>query len=271
MLLVLLAAVALQAEAVPDASVGCAAPPAARPGFGYRDGLCSGCECCPLRWSCLEMHSQGYNCAERTGVDVEELELTQRSPTWTVGATIAASVSGVRWAAIPACHSVLPPGLSLALNGPELSLSGELGYDPTRPSMYSFEFEATSVVGDSYSEVFALQRVKLTAQVLNTKPTDLPAGAARAIAATEVEARSAGISGFDAFDHYYNQRTLSHPDSVARMYVAEQGLTKALNEEPALSAGLFWGWAGDRCIKIDDFLCSNRCVLYYNRRILYIK
>lgn len=52
-----------------------------------------------------------------------------------------------------------------------------------------------AVVGDSYSEQFTLQRVLLTAQVLNTKPQDLPAGATRALAATEAEARRAGISG----------------------------------------------------------------------------
>ena len=76
-------------------------------------------------------------CLTFIAVDVEDLELSQGSPTWTVGTTITASVSGVRWAAVPACHSVLPPGLSLKLNATELSLSGDLGYDPTRPSMYT--------------------------------------------------------------------------------------------------------------------------------------
>eukprot|EP01044_Picomonas_judraskeda_P023093 COSAG03_NODE_5953_length_1142_cov_1.684564_2_plen_202_part_00 len=125
--------------------VGCSGAPPAKPGHGYRDGRCGGCECCPLRWSCLEMHSRGYRCAERSSVPVQQLMLPLApSGRWTVGDAVEASLSDLRWTSLPNCHSHLPPGVHLELNASSdgtssaLLLRGILGYDPTRPREYSW-------------------------------------------------------------------------------------------------------------------------------------
>ena len=93
-----------------------------------------------MRWSCLEMHSRGYSCPERTGVPVDDLLLPLAPSMWTVGDVIEASLSGLRWRSLPQCHSTLPPGLRLELNTTSDDTSKSavlflqyLGYDSSRP------------------------------------------------------------------------------------------------------------------------------------------
>lgn len=265
-------------------SIGCESPPAKR-GHGYRDGRCDGCECCPLRWTCLEMHSCGYNCAERTGIPVEELTLDLSSPSWTVGQVVAASTTGIRWSAIPECHSVLPPGLSLHLNTTgdttatsALSVGGVLEYDPARPAVYTFHFEALAPLGDSYSEQYSLQRVVGKVIVHNARlASDNESEAVLerriiALTAGDAKARGAGLAGFRAFEEYYHEHRLSHEDSVRRMYTAEHELTSVLDDFPAASSGLYWNWAGGLYMNLHKLLedvLVDGCEHHFEQALLY--
>ena len=276
--------VAAAAATSADSNTGCSAPPPTKPGHGYRDGRCGGCECCPLRWSCLEMHSRGYSCAGRTGVPVEELQLGMGLSSVAVGETVTASVPGVRWNAVPECHSVLPPGLSLHLNSSDsdatpsaLELRGVLGYDPARDATYTLDFEAVSVVGDS-AEKYSLQRVTGKLTVRNVRRAgDSKSEAAleaqvAALTASDAKARGAGLAGFRAFEQYYTERTLSHRDSVRRMYAAEQELCAVLDESPAVASGLYWNWAGGLYMNLHKLLedvLVDGCEHHFEQGLLY--
>ena len=263
--------------------VGCDNPPPVKAGHGYRDGRCGGCECCPMRWSCLEMHSRGYSCPERIGVPVEDLAMSLTPATWTVGDVIEASVSGLRWRSLPRCHSVLPPGLQLELNTTDdstsepalLFLRGVLGYDPSRPDTYSWDLEIDGVVGNSNTEQYDVQRVRGTVvTIINAvhKRVQWIQAQEDLLVSNDAKARAAGVAGFRAFEQYYNEHTLSHEHAVRRMYSSEQELVSVLDETPAVSAGIFWNWAGGLYMNLhkllEDVLVSG-CEHHFEQGLLY--
>ena len=137
---------------------------------GYRSGMCQGCRCCPLRWSCLEQHSRGYNCAERNSVQTQvvRLELPQ---TWVVGEVISTlSVDvGPYWATPPACHSTLPPGLQLRLAAGQLAIFGTLGFDPNQQAGYDFDFEAAATIKNG-SEFLTLRVLGISKVFIRNAP-----------------------------------------------------------------------------------------------------
>ena len=56
------------------------------------------------------------------------------------------------------------------------------------------------------------------------------------------------------------------------MYAAEEGLVNALDEQPALTAGLFWGWAGGLYMNLhkllEDVLVSG-CEYHFEVALLF--
>ena len=261
--------------------VGCTGAPPAKPRHGYRDGRCGGCECCPLRWSCLEMHSRGYRCAERTSVPVQNRMLSLApSGRWTVGDAVEASLSDLPWTSLPKCHSYLPPGVHLELNASSdgtssvLSLRGTLGYDPTRPGEYSWDLEIDGVVGDGSSEQYTVQRVRGTVTVSNVAHERGKALEAEvnALASNDAKARAAGLAGFRAFEQYYNERSLSHERSVRHMYSSEQELASVLDDTPAVSGGIYWNWAGGLYMNLHKLLedvLVDGCEHHFEQGLLY--
>ena len=134
------------------------------------------------------------------------------------------------------------------------------------------------MVGDSYSEQYTLQRVTGKLTVRNVRRAgDSKSEAAleaqvAALAASDAEARGAGLAGFRAFEQYYNERTLSHRDSVARMYAAEQELCAVLDESPAIASGLYWNWAGGLYMNLHKLLedvLVDGCEHHFEQGLLY--
>ena len=261
--------------------VGCSGAPPAKPGHGYRDGRCGGCECCPLRWSCLEMHSRGYRCAERSSVPVQQLMLPLApSGRWTVGDAVEASLSDLRWTSLPNCHSHLPPGVHLELNASSdgtssaLLLRGILGYDPTRPREYSWDLEIDGVVGDRSSEQYTVQRVRGTVTVSNVarERGEALVAEVKVLTNNDAKARAAGLAGFRAFEQYYNERSLSHERSVRLMYSSQQELASVLDHTPAVSGGNYWNWAGGLYMNLHKLLedvLVDGCEHHFEQGLLY--
>jgi hypothetical protein len=273
MLLLLAALVQLSSAEAPTAAPLDCGPTSAS---GYRSGLCNGCACCPLRWSCLEQHSRGYNCAERTSVPVRTLHMALPN-TWIVGETVSEVVDVPQWVTVPACHSVLPPGLNLRLEAGQLALVGTVQFDPARPAGYVFDLEVARTI--SNSSTFITQRVlgSSSVHVRNVQPTNPPhavaaEGARASSDAAANAARTAGQAGFGAFESYYQHHALSHNACISAMYGATSKLASVVSAHPSIASGMYWNWLGAMYMSmhklLEDVLVDG-CEHHFEQALLY--
>merc|ERR1740117_2369437 len=81
---------------------------------GYRDGFCEQCDCCPKCWSCVELHSTHYRCAERTGLTVSKIR--ENLGTMVVGSAVDTGADMLVRSGFSQCPTLprLPLGLTFA-------------------------------------------------------------------------------------------------------------------------------------------------------------
>lgn len=207
---------------------------------GYRDGKCHECDCCPSCWSCVELYSEHYRCAERNG-----LKTTSRSAhlgTVAVGDTVQLAAAEDSKGGFMQCPTLprLPPGLRFSDDG---ALNGTIRYDPLRPESYTVEFVAVSTAEWSTASL-GLVLLDITFTVEGNRPKDDADHVMLERVQQEDEvARDAALRAVrDAFGAYelWERRALSMPETVEKMGGHLQELRAILEAHPRLDNGRWW-------------------------------
>mmetsp|Transcript_77932 Transcript_77932/g.215426 ORF Transcript_77932/g.215426 Transcript_77932/m.215426 type:complete len:572 (-) Transcript_77932:92-1807(-) len=241
--------------------------------FGYRDGKCHGCHCCPRSWSAVEVYSEHYRAAQRNG-----LKITRRSAdlgTIVVGALVHHAPDRAP-APAPAprgfmqCPTLarLPPGVSFSDEG---ALDGVVRFDPHFPVSYKVEFVAVSTA-DWDNAAIGLVRLEITFVVeANVPPEGFDD---RAFAQKQQLARTAAnrsLRGICDVWERWEQQELGNRKTIDQMSAHLHDLRELLEQHPRLDGGWWWVQLGGFHMNVHKLMENTlfECELYLGHALTF--
>lgn len=259
-------------------------------GFGYRDGKCHACDCCPACWTCVELHA--YGCPERNGLSLQNHTVDLGS--FAVGDSVYWSIASdtnlkrtknsnlialsgwLQCAAFPS----LPSGLTFSDDG---ILSGVLR--PHENEYGEVLFFAMSVqtwrqqIVQRLELRFTVKRngkdedggsVEIQANDREAYEEDFIQNA-MAERKAEREAHAHLTSAFRSYQMYYEERRLGHSECIGRMAASLSGVKNVLDAHPRLGGGAFWVWLGALHMNLHKLLENvlPECELYLGLGLLF--
>ncbi|MEM1067507.1 MAG: hypothetical protein AAGI63_01335 [Planctomycetota bacterium] len=250
--------------------LGCAEDAERLGSQGYRNGKCLGCDCCPQCWSSVELYSQHYRCAERTGLVVTHHAVDLG--TVRVGDSIPSRVEE----SLPSkegfmqCPTLarLPPGVHFRDNG---RLSGEVRFDPHRDATYNVDFVAVSTINWDDPAV-GLIRLEVTFVVEgNEPPSEFDVGAFRQ---EQESVKNLANRIYQRLGEAWELWELGQLDNHAtcdRMCADLSRLRNLLEQHPRLEGGLWWAQLGGYYMNVHKLLENTlfECELYLGHALTF--
>lgn len=243
--------------------LGCAGSTAQPGGFGYRDGRCHGCDCCPQCWSYVELYSEHYRCAKRNA-----LKVTQHA----VDLGVVRVGDSLHHAAVEdlltkrgfmQCPTLvrLPPGVRFSDDG---SLTGQVQFDPHRAAAYQVVFVAVSTSDWENAEV-GIVRLEIRLLVEGNEP---PAGFdLGAFKREQDQARNRAnhtLRNLSNAWQLWELGELGNRDTCDRMISELRQLRDVLELHPRLDDGRWWAQLGGFHMNVHKLLENTlfECELY---------
>jgi len=249
--------------------LGCAGP--TQPGDAvYRTGRCHCCDCCPRRWSAVELYSEHYRCAERNGLKVTRHAVHLGRVR--VGEAIARAAGDElpRREGFLQCPTLarLPPGVRFSDDG---ALAGVVRFDPHRDATYRVELVAVSTAAWDDPEV-GLVRLEITFVVEGNEP---PPGFDRnAFEHEQDEARGVARRALrelgDTWDRW-ERGELDPRETCDQMGATLRQLRELLERHPKLDGGRWWAHLGGYHMNVHKLLENAlfECELYLGHALTF--
>ncbi|MEM6473282.1 MAG: hypothetical protein AAF802_27220 [Planctomycetota bacterium] len=250
--------------------LGCSESNAMSRTDGYRDGRCRCCDCCPRNWSSVELYSEHYRCAERTGLKVTRHAIDLG----TVRVGDAFSHHGGE--GLPSeegfmqCPTLvrLPPGVRFFDNG---SLEGRLRFDPHRDAAYRVEFVAVSTARWNDPSI-GIVRLEVSFEVEGNEPPDefdLDDFTRKQQRATDSADRM--LRELNQTWEQWELGRLSNGDTCDRMCDCLLRLRTLLETNPRLDGGRWWAQLGGYHMNVHKLLENAlfECELYLGHALTF--
>ncbi|MEE2756392.1 MAG: hypothetical protein VYA30_07010 [Myxococcota bacterium] len=233
------------------------------PGDGYRHGRCHCCNRCPRDWSYVELYSEHYRCAGRNQlkvtrqtIDLGRLRVGQAIQRQIIQKPLPKDGYGQAPTLIR-----LPPGLTFSDDG---TLSGTVGFDPTRGDTYKVDFVAVSTAAWRQSDI-GLVRVEVSFVVEdNAPPLDFDSNAFT-LQQQQARVKASRIVNrlYDVWTRWEHHK-LSNRATCDYFYAELRDLRAILEVHPRLDAGRWWVKLGGFHMNIHKLLENAlfECELY---------
>ena len=238
--------------------------------LSYRSGDCHCCGCNPREWSNVELYSEHYRCATRHNhrVTRHKVDLGVMS----VGDSIKCPADG-HYASKEGFSQAptlvrLPPGVRFFDDG---TLSGEILFDPSRPSSYQVNFVAVSTADWSDDQI-GLVRLEISFIIEgNEPPNDFD------LERFTQEQKHAQLTAHgilrdlcDAWE-MWEREELSHRGTIDKMGDRLDQLRTLLEQFPRLDGGQWWVHLGGFHMNIHKLLENAlfECELYLGHALTF--
>ena len=238
--------------------------------FGYRDGRCHGCSCCPRSWSAVELYSEHYRCAERNGLKVTRIGVDIGRVRVGDSVQHTASDRSPSQVGFMQCPTLvrLPPGIRFSDDG---ALAGEVRFDPYRGVKYRVEFVAVSTAKWDDPAV-GIVRLEIAFTVEGNEPPDefdLDAFLKEQQQARDMAHDTLGELS-DTWERW-EQGQLSNRETYEQMLAQLRRLRELLDRHPRLDGGRWWAQLGGFHMNVHKLLENTlfQCELYLGHALTF--
>ncbi|BBM83368.1 hypothetical protein [Candidatus Uabimicrobium amorphum] len=238
-------------------------------GLDYRSGQCHCCHCCPRNWSCVELYSEHYRCAERNGLKVTRHVVNLG--TVCVGDSVHCPAGrDLSRKGFMQCPTLvrLPPGIRFSDDG---TIAGEVRFDPHRDIEYSVDFVAVSTARWDDSAV-GIVRLQITFVVKGNEPPD--GFDVDAFMLEQHRARNVATGILHELSNTWELWELGkidNHDTCDRMRADLLRLRELLDRHPRLDNGMWWAQLGGYYMNVHKLLENTlfECELYLGHALTF--
>ncbi|MEM7783237.1 MAG: hypothetical protein AAF623_07780 [Planctomycetota bacterium] len=238
--------------------------------FGYRNGRCHGCDCCPRNWRNVEFYSEHYRCVERNELKVTRQAVDLGSVRVGDSVNHRANQGPLSDAGFMQCPMLvrLPPGLKFSDDG---SLIGNVHFDPHRSMEYEVDFVAVSTDRWDDPDV-GIVRLEIKMKVGgNEPPVDFDL---IEFQKQQARARESANECYDKLGSQWNRWELgeSNNSETCKRMGAELGrLRQILEQNPRLDRGWWWAQLGGYHMNIHKLLENTllECEIYLGHALTF--